>query len=121
MSEQNISQEFRLKNINEIRNYFIEEIHQNGLMSTKHKKISVIWNYIENLLILVSTITGCVSISAFNSLPSVLKGITSSVIGLNICVITAKIKKYKSVIQKKKNKHYKIVLLEKTEKFYWKS
>ena len=31
MVEENISQEFRLKNIDEIRNYFIEEINQNEL------------------------------------------------------------------------------------------
>ena len=39
MKEQNISQEFRLKNIEEIRDYFIKEIDQNELMSNKHKKI----------------------------------------------------------------------------------
>ena len=31
MVEENISQEFRLKNIDEIRNYFIEEINQHEL------------------------------------------------------------------------------------------
>ena len=38
MSEENISQEFWLKNIDETRNYFIEEINQNELMSKKHKE-----------------------------------------------------------------------------------
>ena len=38
MSEENISQEFRLKNINETRNYLIEEINQNELMSKNNKK-----------------------------------------------------------------------------------
>ena len=33
MSEENISQEFRLKKIDKTRNYFIKEIKQNGLMS----------------------------------------------------------------------------------------
>ena len=33
------SQEFRLKNIDEKRNYFFEEINQNELMSKKHKKV----------------------------------------------------------------------------------
>ena len=37
MFEENISQEFRLKNIDERRNYFIEEIKQNELMSKKDK------------------------------------------------------------------------------------
>ena len=39
MVEENISQEFRLKNIDETRNYFLEEIEQNELMSGKHKKV----------------------------------------------------------------------------------
>ena len=36
MSEENISQEFRLKNIDETKNYFIEEINQNELMSKEY-------------------------------------------------------------------------------------
>ena len=36
MIEENISQESRLKNIDETRNYFIEDINQNELMSKKH-------------------------------------------------------------------------------------
>ena len=39
MAEQNISQEFRLKNIGEIRKYLIGEINRNELISKKHKKI----------------------------------------------------------------------------------
>ena len=37
MAEENISQEFKLKNIDETRNSFIEEINQNELMSKKYK------------------------------------------------------------------------------------
>ena len=33
MAKENISQEFRLENIDETRNYFLEEIEQNELMS----------------------------------------------------------------------------------------
>ena len=35
--EENITQEFRLKDISEIRNCFLEEIEKNQLMSRKHK------------------------------------------------------------------------------------
>ena len=51
----------------------------------------------------------------FFCLVGVPTGITSSVIGLKICVITAGIKKYKSIIKKKKKKHDKIVLLAKSK------
>ena len=73
-------------------------------MSKKHKKFYRVLNYIEHLLILISTVTGCVSISAFASLVGILIRIASSAIVLKICVITAGIKKYKSIIKKKKKK-----------------
>ena len=46
MAEENINQEFRLKNIDETRNYLMEEINRNELMSKKHKNIWRILNYI---------------------------------------------------------------------------
>ena len=52
---------------------------------------------------------------AFASLVGILIGITSSVVGLKICAINVGIKKYKSIIKKKKKKYLKIVLLAKTK------
>ena len=115
MKEKSISQEFRLKNIDETRYYFLEEIEQNELMSRKCKKVCTTLNYIEHFLILPSTITGCVSISAFACLLVTLIGITSSATELKICAIAAGIKKHMSLIKKKVKKHDKIVLLAKPE------
>ena len=98
-----------MKSIDETRNYLLEQIKQNELMSWKHKKICATLNYIEHILFLDSTITGCISISAFASLICIPIWITSSAIGLNICVIAAGFKKYKSIITKRKKKHDKIV------------
>ena len=56
----------------------------------------------------------CVSISAFASLVGIPVGIASSAATIKICVITAGIKKYKSVIKKKKKEQEKIALLAKT-------
>ena len=64
MVEENISKEFRLKNIDKTRNYFLEEIEQNELMSKKHIKVCATLYYIEHFLILVSAITRRISISA---------------------------------------------------------
>ena len=102
MVEENLSQEFRLINIDETRNYLIEEINRNGLTTKRHKNVCTTLNYIKQFLILASTITGCISISAFTSLIGILIRITSSAIGLKICAIAARIKKYKSVVKKKK-------------------
>ena len=75
-------------------------------MNKKHKKVCT--TYIEHFLILASTITGCISISAFASLVGIPIGIASSAIGLKICAITAGIRNYKSIIKKKRKKHDKI-------------
>ena len=111
MSEKNMNQEIRLKKINEIRIYLIEEINRNELMSKKHKKVCRVLNYIDNSLTVLSTITGCISISAFASLVGIPIGITSSATGLKISVIVAGIKEFKSINEKKKKKHDKIVLI----------
>ena len=44
MTEENISQEFILKTIDETRNYYIKEINQNESMSKKHKNVCGILN-----------------------------------------------------------------------------
>ena len=68
-----------------------------------------------NLLIAISTINECVFISAFASLVGILVGVASSTIGLKICVITAAIKNYESIIKKQKRKHYRMALLAKSK------
>ena len=84
MPEENINRKFRLEKIDETRNYIIDEVK--------------------------SVITGCVPIPAFAALVGIPIGITFSATGLKICAKTPGIKKYKSIIKKKK---YKIVFLAK--------
>ena len=82
----------------------MEEIKHNDLISKKHKNMCRNLNYVEHLLILGSSVTGCVSIFAFASLIGIPIGITSSAVGLKICAVTVGIKKYKSIIKKKEKK-----------------
>ena len=82
-------------------------------MSEKYKKTCKYLNYVENVLILSPIITGCILVSAFTSLVCAPVVITSSAVGIKICAITAEIKKYMSIINKKKKKHDKTVLLGK--------
>ena len=95
-----------MKNRDETRNDFIKEINQNELINKKHKKVCRILNYIEYLLILISTVSGCVFISAYYFLVGI------PAIGLKNSVITAGIV---SIIKRKKKEHDKIVLLEKSK------
>ena len=113
MAEENIGQKFRLTEIDKARNYFIKEIKQNDLITKTHKKICKTLDYIEHLLIIVCTVTECVSISAFVSLVSIAAGVASFVITRKTSIITAGNIKYKSMIKKKK--HNEILLLAKTK------
>ena len=85
------------------------------MKSKKHKKVCRVLSYFDNSLIVISTITGCVSISAFASLVGSPIAITSSPIALKICVITTGIKKHKSINKKNKGKHDKTVLVAKSK------
>ena len=58
-----------------------EEIKQNKFMSRKHKKECATLNHIEHFVILSSTITGGISITAFASLIGINMAIASSAIG----------------------------------------
>ena len=64
-------------------NYWVKSIK-------KFAEFSII---LEHLLIAISAITGCVSISVFASLVVLSTEIASSTMGLGICVITVAIKK----------------------------
>ena len=91
-----------MKNTDKTRNYLIEELSRNELMSKKHKKVCKVLNYIEHSLIIISTIIGCVSFSAFAFLVGISIGNTCSATGVQICVIITGIKKYKSINKEKR-------------------
>ena len=50
-------------------------------------------------LIVVSVVTGCISISAHTSLVGIFIDIASSALGVKTCAITAEIKNYESIIK----------------------
>ena len=58
--EESRSQEFRLKKLDETRNYFAEEIDQNQFMNKKCKKVRTTLNYIEHFLFLAFLVTECI-------------------------------------------------------------
>ena len=95
------SLEFRLRKIYETKNHFLDEIKHNDLMTEKYEKTCKYLNYVENFIILVSTVTGWVSISAFASLIFVPVRIKNSALGLNIFAIIEGIKKYSQLSRKK--------------------
>ena len=83
-------------------------------MSKNHKKVCRTLDYIEHFLILAYGVIGYISISAFVCLVGISIGITSSTIGLKFFAIVVGIKKYRSIIKKKKDND-KVVLLAKSK------
>ena len=78
-------------------------------MIKKYKKVSRAFKYIEQSLILVFAASNfCFYFSA--GIPI---GILNSAVELEICVIAAGIKKYNSIIKKKRKKPDKTMLLAK--------
>ena len=82
-------------------------------MSKKYRKVCTTLNYIQQFLILAFTINECISIKYF--LLSIPIGTASSRIVSKYLAITAWVKKYKSIIKKKKKKHIKVALLAKSK------
>ena len=83
MTDEDISQEFRLKKIKVINSYFIKEIDQNELTSNKKKEACATLTYIEHFLTLFFEVTVCISIFAIAFFVNFSTGITSSTAGLN--------------------------------------
>ena len=82
---------------------FMKKQNKLKLMGRKHKKFYTTLNYIEHFLLLSFTITGCISIFAFGIQLGTPIGITRSIVGLEICAITARIKNQNSLTQKKRS------------------
>ena len=67
-----------------IKQYSYQNLNWIAQKSKKHKKVSRVLNCTEQLLILNSKVSGCVSVSAFASLVGIPVGIMSSVIGVKL-------------------------------------
>ena len=74
---------------------FLKKKRKNKLVSKKHKNVCTNINCIEHFLILAPTITGCISIYAFDSLLGIPIKITSFPIGLTVFAIAAGFEKEK--------------------------
>ena len=100
MTKEDASIEFTLKEINKRRNYLLEEIKHNELISKKHKKTFRNLNLNLNCeLILASTVSSCVYISTCASLVGSPIEIISSTATIKICVITVGIKNYYGIVE----------------------
>ena len=99
-----------------IDNYFFQEINQRKSCSKKlNKYVVTTFDYIDNILIILSATKSRVSIILFTSIIGVPVGIASASLTLIFSLTTALVKKVLNITRNKKKKHDKILMLAKSK------
>ena len=107
---------FWLSEIIGIDNYFFQEINQRKSCSKKlNKYVVTTFDYIDNILIILSATSRRVSIILFTSIIGVPVGIASASLTLIFSLTTAIVKKVLNITRNKKKKHDKILMLAKSK------
>ena len=106
---------FRLYEIKRIENYFINEINERKSCSKKLSKYVTTFDYIDKILIILSTTSSGISIISFTSIIGEPAGIASASFTLIFSIITGIIKKLLNITRSKKKKHDKILMLAKSK------
>ena len=105
----------RLAKITEIENYFYQEINQRKSCSKKLSKYVAAFDCIDKVLIVLSAITGEVSICSFTSVVGAPVGIVRASFALIVSLTTGIVKKLLSTTGNKKKKQDKIFMLAKNK------
>ena len=95
---------FRLDEISKIENYFINEINQRKLCSKKLSKYVAVFDYVDQVLIILYATSSGVSIISFTSIVGAPVGIASASFTLIFSLTTGITKKLLSTTRKKKEK-----------------
>ena len=101
----------RLCEIKSIEKYFINEINERKSYSKKLNRYVTIFDYMDKILIILSTTTSGISIVSFTSDIGTSVGIVSASLTLFFSLSTGIIKKLLNMTRKKKKKHDKILML----------
>ena len=105
------NQQFRLNKINEIENSFIDKIKERELMSKILNKYIASFDYFDKSLIVLSTISGSISIASFATFIGITTGIASASLSLTFSLCPGLVKKFLKATRNEKKKHNKIVML----------
>ena len=87
------NQQFKLNKINEIENYFIDEIKERELMSKRLSKYIPSFDYFDKSLIVLSATSGNISIASFATIIGTPIGIASASLSLTFSLSTGLAKK----------------------------
>ena len=105
-------QQFRLNKINEIKNYFFDEIRKREFMSKRTSKYVASFDYFNKSLTVVSVTTGSISIASFATFIGVPVGMVSASFSLAFSISTGIIKNILKQQEIRKNTIKLLCLLE---------
>ena len=108
-------QQFRLKKINEVKDYFVAEIKERQLMSKRLSKYIASFEYSDKSLIILSVTTGSISVASFATVTGAPVGIVSESFSLAFFIFTGIVKKLLKTTRNKKKKHNKIFMLTRSK------
>ena len=108
-------QQFRLKEINEIKDYFITEIRERELISKYLSKYIASLDYFDKSLNVLSILSGSISIASFATVIGAPAGIIGASCGFTFSITSGFVKKFLKTIRNKKKKHNKIVMLARSK------
>ena len=106
---------FRLDEISETENYFIEQINQRKSCSKKLSNYVAVFDYFDQVLIVLSATSGGVSIISFTSIAGAPVGIASTSLTLFFSLTTGIVKRLLNITRNKKKKHDKSLMLAKSK------
>ena len=106
------NQQFRLNEINEIKEYFIAEIKERELMSKGLTKHAAFFDYFDKSLIVLSASSGSISIASFATVIVKSVGIASASLSFEFLLSSGLVKiLLKTTRNNNKKKHNKIFIL----------
>ena len=107
-------QQFRLKNLNEIKDYFSAEIRERELISKNISKYIASLDYFDKSLNVLSILSGSISIASFATVIGAPAGIIGASCGFTFSITSGFVKMFlKTIINKKK--HNKIIMLARSK------
>ena len=97
-------QQFSLNKINEIKDYFLDEIRERELISKNLSKYIASLDYFDKSLNFLSILSGSISVASFSSVTGAPAGIIGATCGLTFSITSGFIKKLLKTIRNKKKK-----------------
>ena len=106
----NDQQQFRLNKINEIKDYFVDEIRERELMNKRFSKYIASVHYFDKSLIVLSVTTGSIFITSFETVIRTPVGMVSACFSLACSISTEIVKTLLKTTRNNKKNTIKLLL-----------